>query len=102
MAVIPQERSTTVRKALLEALRDGPITARELSSRVGVSEREVAEHLEHLERSLRHGDEKLQVQPPECLGCGFVFRKRERLTRPGACPKCRGTHIESPRFFIEG
>lgn len=101
MASIPQERSVTVRQALLEALRGGPITARELSARVGISEREVASHLEHIERSLKHGAERLGTQPPECLSCGFVFRQRERLTRPGACPKCRGTHLEAPRFWIE-
>lgn len=92
----------TVRAALLAELRHGPITARELSARVRIPERDVAEHLEHIERSLHkaRGKEPLRTEPPSCLDCGFVFRKRERLTRPGACPKCRGTHIEPPRFFI--
>mgnify|MGYP002147525003 CR=1 FL=1 len=94
----------TVRAALLAELRHGPITARELSARVRIPERDVAEHLEHIVRSLHkdRGKESLRTEPPSCLDCGFVFRKRERLTRPGACPKCRGTHIEPPRFFLAG
>lgn len=91
----------TVRAALLVQLRGGPITALELSARVGIPERDVAGHLEHLARSLRKADERLQTEPATCLGCGFVFRKRERLTRPGACPTCRGTRIEAPRFWID-
>lgn len=101
MAADLQPRSLTLRAALLTQLREGPLTARELSARVGIPEREVAEHLEHIERSLRKADERLQIEPPACLGCGFVFRKRERLTRPGACPSCRSTRIAAPRFAIE-
>lgn len=101
MAGAPRDREVTVRAALLTELRGGPVTARELSARVHIPERDVAEHLEHIDRSLHHGPESLHTDPPECLDCGFVFRKRERLTRPGACPKCRGTHIEPPRFWIE-
>src|ERR1700712_1901042 len=33
--------------------------------------------------SLRKADE-LHTDPPTCLGCSFAFRKRQRLTRPGA------------------
>lgn len=91
----------TVRAALLAQLRGGPITALELSARVGIPERDVAGHLEHIARSLRTGAERMHTEPASCLDCGFVFRKRERLTRPGACPTCRGTHIEAPRFWIE-
>lgn len=104
MSRAPQARSQTVRLALLAQLRGGElgaVTALELSGRVGIPERDVAEHLEHLSRSLRQSGERLRIEPAECLGCGFVFRKRDRLTRPGACPSCRGTRIESPRFWIE-
>jgi hypothetical protein len=101
MANAPKERSTTVRADLIEQLRRGPATAKDLSSAVGIPERDVAAHLQHIERSLHHGEERFLVEPAECRDCGFVFRKRDRLTRPGACPTCRGTHIEAPRFLIE-
>ncbi len=90
-----------MREELREALREGPATARELSSRVGVREREVAEHLEHLARSLASEGERLALDPAACLACGYVFRGRSRLSRPSACPRCRGTHIEPPAFRIE-
>ncbi len=96
----PRDRATTVREALVHALRGPPCTARALSAAVGISEKDVAAHLAHLECSLRGRGEELRTTPASCLACGFVFRKRERLTRPGACPQCRGTRIDPPAFHI--
>ena len=97
---VPPPRASTVREELRETLLDAPATAHELSARVGVRERDVAEHLAHLARSLEARGEHLSVEPATCLGCGYVFRKRERLTRPSACPRCRGTRIDPPVFRI--
>ncbi|MBM7119372.1 transcriptional regulator [Archangium primigenium] len=100
---IPPSRTSTVRGALEAELASAPeegLTARELSARVGISEKDVAGHLTHLAKSLRAGGAALTVIPSECLACGFVFRDRERLTRPGACPACRSTRIEPPAFRI--
>jgi transcriptional regulator len=97
----PQARSTTVRAALEAALRAAPeagLTARELSAAVGISEKDVAGHLAHLQKSLQAAGEHLEVLPAECLACGFVFRDRKRLTRPGACPQCRATRVDPPAF----
>ena len=91
----------TVRERLLEALRAGPATAKDLSRAVGASERDVVRHLEHVERSLRGRGGRLRVEPPACLDCGFGFAKRERLARPGHCPRCKGTRISLPRFSVE-
>jgi predicted Zn-ribbon and HTH transcriptional regulator len=79
----------------------GPRTARDLSRELGVSEREVLGHLEHLERTLKESGAKLVVDPPACLGCGFVFRKRERMNRPSRCPLCRGERLSSARFSVD-
>jgi hypothetical protein len=98
----PTPRSATVRESLAAALRQEPLTARELSARVGVRERDVAEHLEHLARSLGARGESLRVRPASCVECGYAFRKRERLSRPSACPKCRSTRIDPPAFSIVG
>jgi hypothetical protein len=92
-----------VRGALEAELATAPeegFTARELSARVGISEKDVAGHLEHLEKSLRAGGAALEVLPAECLACGFVFRERKRLSRPGSCPECRSTRIDPPAFRI--
>ncbi|HET9597867.1 MAG TPA: transcriptional regulator [Anaeromyxobacteraceae bacterium] len=96
----PPPRTSTVREALAAALREGPATAHELSSRAGIRERDVAEHLEHLARSLAAQGGELRVTPASCIACGFTFRKRERLARPSACPRCRSTRIDPPVFAL--
>jgi predicted Zn-ribbon and HTH transcriptional regulator len=98
----PPPRGETVREALRAALRAGPATARDLSAEVGLREKDVAGHLAHLERSLAHRGERLVVEPAACVACGYVFRDRARLTRPGACPRCRSTRIDPPVFRVEG
>lgn len=96
----PPERARTVREAIAAELRDGVLSAHELSARVSVEEREVAAHLQHLERSLRHAGERLVVLPPRCLKCAFVFADRERRTKPSRCPECKSERIEPARFSI--
>jgi predicted Zn-ribbon and HTH transcriptional regulator len=98
---IPPERTATIPSLIREALSKGPHTTRDLSRELGVSEREVVRHLEHLERTLRESGAKLVVDPPACLGCGFVFRKRERLNRPSRCPLCRGERLSPARFVVK-
>src|SRR6478672_3786058 len=96
----PAERMETVRAALARLLREGPATARDLSAAVGIREKDVEQHLEHLTRSLAHGGEALRIEPSHCLACGFAFRERRRLSKPGHCPECRSTRIEPPVFSI--
>jgi predicted Zn-ribbon and HTH transcriptional regulator len=95
-----QSRSQTVRQALVEALRAGPATARDLSKAVGISERDVAGHLVHLAKSLRSRGEKLLTLPARCLDCGFSYSRRERPARPSHCAACRGTRLTLPEFSI--
>jgi predicted Zn-ribbon and HTH transcriptional regulator len=99
----PQVRHATLRQSLREVLLEGDATARDLSRRVGIPERDVAEHVEHLARSARHTGERVVVEPSRCLACGFAFERRERhrFTRPGRCPECHGRRISLPRFRIE-
>ena len=96
----PSERHETVRQAIAGELEQEELTTAELSTRIGIREKEVVGHLEHLERSLPHAGKQLLVVAAECRACGFVFRKRERLSRPSSCPKCRADRIEPPRFRI--
>jgi predicted Zn-ribbon and HTH transcriptional regulator len=97
----PASRGETLRETLRRALRQGPATARDLSALAGIREKDVAEHLAHLTRSLAHRGERLVVEPAACLACGYRFSDRTRLTRPGACPSCRSTRIDPPSFRIE-
>ena len=97
---VPPDRAETIREAIASALREESLTARDLSERLGVAEREIGPHLEHLARSVRARGERLVLDPPRCLGCGFVFEERARPTKPGRCPACRATRISPPRFSI--
>lgn len=97
----PPSREQTIRRDLLEFLQQQPgASARELSMAIGIPEKSVADHLGHLQRSLRRQGQQLEILPPSCLDCEFVFQKRTRLTRPGRCPRCRSTHLSEPRFAI--
>jgi len=98
---LPEPRDITVRESIRRALLERQLSARDLSQVVAISEREVAGHLEHLERSLKHQGETLVIEPPACLDCGFEFTQRRRFTRPSGCPKCRGRRISLPQFRIE-
>src|SRR5262245_32275908 len=93
-------RSHTVRQDLAIALRAGPATARDLSKAVGVSEKDVADHLVHLAKSLRAHGEQLLITPAECLECGFVFSRREKPSRPSRCARCGATRLTLPEFSI--
>ncbi|MGM0577802.1 MAG: transcriptional regulator [Myxococcota bacterium] len=98
----PRERTRTVRQAILDRLRgEGPLSALDVSQVVRIPEKDVASHLEHLDRSLKNTGERLVVEPAECLACGFVFRERARLTTPGSCPRCRQERIAPPVFRVE-
>lgn len=99
---VPSPKDDTVRHAILALLSGGePVSALEISGQVRIPEREVCGHLEHVRRTLRATGRRLVVIPAECPECGFVFHKRDRLTKPGKCPVCGGGHIREPLFFIE-
>ncbi len=97
---IPPERSDTVRHEIILTLKGRTLSAREISAEVHIPEKDVYEHLDHIRKSVNKRDLTLVVDPAECLKCGFVFRKRERLKRPGRCPVCRGEQIREPFFSI--
>jgi hypothetical protein len=99
---VPAAKSETIRRQIMALLREGEITAGEISMAVGIREKDVYLHLEHIQQSCRHENEELCIRPAVCKGCGFVFRKRTRLTKPGKCPVCRGSSIEEPAFSLAG
>ena len=98
---IPVEMHDTVRREIIAVLEHGERSARDLSSEVRISEREVYSHLEHIRKTMGATGRHLAVTPAECKKCGFVFSKRERLKKPGKCPLCRGEAIYEPLFSIE-
>jgi len=97
---IPSQKDDTVRHAILAMLSGEPVSALEISGEVRIPEREVYGHLEHVRKTLRATGRRLVVVPAECVECGFVFHKRDRLTRPGKCPLCGKGHIREPLFAV--
>jgi hypothetical protein len=99
--VLPSPRSETARRQIMALLEDQPVSARDISGEVGMAEKDVYPHLEHIRRSLQRERRRLIVLPSSCLRCGFVFQKRSRLTTPGKCPVCRSESISEPLFSLE-
>ena len=92
--VIPEERVITIRQELVSILGNGELTASGLSKMIGKSERELYDHLQRLFES-----RSIKIIPAECLKCGYVFRDRKKVKKPGKCPKCKGTYIQPPLFY---
>ncbi|MBI4766124.1 MAG: transcriptional regulator [Deltaproteobacteria bacterium] len=90
----------TVRQSIIFVLKEQPVSAKVISQAVGIREKEVYEHLTHIARSHSLGG-KFVLIPSTCRDCGYVFRKRERLTPPGRCFLCRSEAITPPRFLIQ-
>lgn len=94
------EQTATVRRQMQTLLADHTLSAKDISGLLSLPEREVYGHLEHLQRSLGNSGQKLAITPSRCLQCDFEFSKRDRLKKPGRCPRCRATHITPPLFTI--
>ncbi len=99
---VPAERHETVRHEIAEVLKGRLLSPKEISSAVRISVKEVYDHLEHIRRSLIKRRHHLTMIPAECKKCGFIFKKRERLTKPGKCPVCRNESVEEPLFSLSG
>lgn len=97
----PRHSTATIRQQIAQALSEGyPLTSRDISQEVHASEKEIIAHLEHIRQSLRAHGSELHVIASECRSCGYAFKGRQRLTKPGRCPECSSTNISPPEFTI--
>ena len=90
----------TIRQKIISLLSEAEMSAREISGQIGIPEKEVTEHLAHIARSVSRQDKKMMMTPAICLACGYGFENRQRFTRPGRCPQCKKSRIQSPTFRI--
>jgi hypothetical protein len=97
---VPRPQPATIRRQIDVLLSAEPLTVRAISVAIGIPEKTVYDHLEHLRHTLQSLGRRLQIVPAVCRKCGFVFAKRERLQRPGRCPVCRESSISEPLFAI--
>jgi len=90
----------TIRQQIIEMLTAEEMGIRDLSQALSIKEKEVLEHLPHIEQSVKSTHKKIVIKPSSCLSCGFVFEERRRFSTPGRCPRCKKTRIENPMFRI--
>jgi predicted Zn-ribbon and HTH transcriptional regulator len=98
--LIPVERQETIRREIISVLEGKTLSAKDISADVRISEKEIYEHLEHIQRTINKSEHNFIVTPAECKKCGFIFRKRDKLKKPGRCPVCRGELIQEPLFSV--
>lgn len=89
----------TVRQHMKEMITNTPLTAQDISKMIGIREKDVYDHLEHIARASSQR-EKFIIHPGQCRACHFEFKKRSRLTTPGRCPVCKNESITRSRFEI--
>jgi len=97
---VPVERQETIRQKIISLLDGKILSAKEISADVMASEKEVYEHLEHIQRTINKKEHNLIITPAVCKKCGFVFKKRDRLKKPSKCPVCRSELIQEPLFSV--
>ena len=98
---VPVDRQETVRRDIVSAIEGRALSARKISGIVSIPEKAVCDHLSHIQRTVNKIGSRLVVTPAACKQCGFVFKKREKLKKPGKCPVCRAETIKEPLFSIE-
>ena len=98
MLPVPQ----TARQRIVELLTGSRLSSYQLAQLLGIPERQVEDHLEHVVKTVgRDRHKRFVLEPSACQDCGFMFRDRTKLTRPGRCPRCRSEGITAPRYGIE-
>ena len=94
--------SQTVRQRIVGLLTGSRLSSYQLAQLLGIPERQVEDHLVHVVKTVARGRERRFIlEPSSCQDCGFVFRDRTKLTRPGRCPRCRSENITAPRYGID-
>jgi transcriptional regulator len=91
----------TLRQEMMDLLMQAPLDVRDIAAVLEIREAEAADHLVHIARSLKAQGRELQIIPAYCRQCDYVFRKRQRYTRPGRCPHCRSSRIQGAVYSIE-
>jgi len=97
---VSPERKDTLRQGIISVIEGNTLSAKEISTAIGIPEKDVYEHLEHIQRTMNRQGRYLSVTSAECKKCGFVFKKREKLKKPSRCPVCKGESIYEPLFEI--
>ena len=88
------------RRELTRILLKNPMSLHELATALDEPVKDVEDDLRHLQKSLRHGPYRFEIIPATCRHCGFVFH-RDRMGKPGKCPRCKESWISAPLIVVE-
>jgi len=94
------ERKQTIRQDIINLLEKRPLTPRDISQLVSITEKDVYHHLASIERTVRRQKKKIHVEPYYCVDCGFKFKNRKTFKKPSKCPGCKDGRIASAVYFI--
>lgn len=89
----------TRREKIIEMLQQQKYTAQHMANFFETTLKEILEDLAHIGKSIK--PKKLKTIPAYCKSCNFIFREREKVSKPSKCPKCRSEWIEAQMFWIE-
>ena len=98
---VPADRLRSIREDIMSALQEQPLSAKEISGAVRIPEKDVFDHLHHIQKTINRIGLTFVMKPSECKKCGFIFMKREKLKKPGKCPNCRHESITEPVYLIK-
>lgn len=80
-------------------LQQNKQTAQQLANYFQTTLKEILEDLEHIQKSIK--PKKLKIAPAYCRKCNFVFKERDKISKPGKCPRCKSEWIEAQMFGIQ-
>jgi len=89
----------TRREEIIGLLSQKAESAFQLANLFKVDIGEILEDLEHIAKSVK--PRKLKQIPANCRHCGFVFKERSKIKKPGRCPRCRSERIQAQLFRVE-
>ena len=97
---IGKTKMGSLRQEIIRLIGEREMSARELSQILSIRERDVYDHMYHIEKTVKASEEELFIIQSHCLKCGFTFKNRKRISPPSRCPICKGEHIADPVFRI--
>ena len=89
---------TTRRQQIIEILQQNKQTAQQLANYFQTELKDIVEDLTHIGKSIK--PKKLKINPAFCKSCNFVFKERNKISKPSKCPRCRSEWIEAQMFWI--
>ena len=96
----PTPGQGTIRQLIIELLGRAPMDSLQVARALALREKEVAEHLPHIARSIAGRGGRFIMHPARCLNCGYQFKDRRRLKPPGRCPRCKQSRLQGPEYQV--